>query len=119
MFKKNNKILKSCILCFISFILVNALLLGIIKVVTLSFIDFSVENWEKYKNERKYMLDDLVRNTDIIGMSVTDAETLLGPPDSYYGNPVYTKNKGLVYWSVGYNIVFWLDGDKIIGHSMW
>lgn len=118
-FKKNREILKCCVLCFISFFMVNIIFFGTLKVAIFSFREFSIESWMEYKNERKYMLDDLVRNTDIIGMSVSDAETLLGKPDSYYGNPVYTKSNGLVYWSGGYNIVFWIENDKIVGHSMW
>lgn len=112
-FKKNTKILKCCALCFVSVVIVNMFFWGTHKLAIFSFREFSSENWLVHKNERHYMVDDLVKNAGIIGMNVEDVNKLLGEPDGYYSS-------GLIYWSGGYNIVFWIDdNDKISEYSMW
>lgn len=71
-FKKNSKILKCCTLCFASLFILLLLFFGTFKIAVFSFREFSFENWAEYKHERIFMLDDLVKDTDIIGINIAD-----------------------------------------------
>lgn len=60
------------------------------------FEKFTPEKWEKYSDLRNNMIDDLEKKYKIVGMSKTNAISLLGTPEE--------TNKGICYYE--YQVIF-------------
>lgn len=116
-FKKNNKSIKCIAICLFSIVILNMMFWGSVKVANLSYSGFSAESWDNNKNERIFMLKDLVENHNIIGMDVEEAKKLLGKPDGSYYNP-YSHCEGIGYVSGKAYITFWIDNGKISGYMV-
>ena len=118
-FKRNRKALMCCILCFSSVLMIVLLFLGTLRIAVNSFSEFSVKDWAEFKNERIFMLDDLVKSTNIIGMDIADVEKILGKPDNYNNNEPVSDKKDIVYWSAAYSIVWGVENNKIVRYTIW
>lgn len=116
-FKKNNKSIRCVAMCLFSILILNVTFWGSVKVANLSYSKFSAESWDNNKNERIFMLEDLVGNHNIIGMDVEEVKKLLGKPDGSYYNP-YSQCEGIGYVSGKAYITFWIDNGKISGYMV-
>lgn len=118
-FKRNRKVMMCCILCFSSVLMIVLLFLGMLKISVNSFSKFSVKDWAEFKNERIFMLEDLVKTTNIIGMDIASVEKILGKPDNYNDNEPISNKKDIVYWSGAYSIVWGVENNKIARYTIW
>lgn len=118
-FKRNRKVMMCCILCFSSVLMIVLLFLCMLKISVNSFSKFSVKDWAEFKNERIFMLEDLVQTTNIIGMDIASVEKILGKPDNYDDNEPISNKKDIVYWSGAYSIVWGVENNKIARYTIW
>lgn len=86
----------------VAFIVVS---IGVYQITILQFKEFTPSKWDAYPRQRVVMLDDLCKNYNIIGMSKSEAETILGQPDEV------TDNDSIVYsYEFGFIEFFCTDG---------
>lgn len=118
-FKKNSKKVKCVAMYCLSLVIVSVLLGGSVKVANLSYTKFSTISWQKNINERKIMVDDLVKKYNVIGMSASELINLLGKPDGTYNNSS-TNCNGYYYYSGNRTISFFSDNNGVIGnYEIW
>lgn len=89
---KKKKIIfyKSILICLVG-IVIYLIMMIIIRVSMMCyFVKFTSEKWKKYPELRGYMVYDLKRNHNIIGMNKDDAIDLLGKPEE--------TDKGICYY---------------------
>lgn len=112
-FKYKNIGIKSYFICMVKLITVVVAFIAIIYSFNFMYSDFSKESWEINKNERIFMVDDLIENYKVIGMNKEELINLLGEPDGI--DDVFLD------YSSGYvTIVFYIDNnDKVVNYDTW
>ncbi len=112
-FKYKNIGLKSYLICIVKLITVVVAFITIIYSFNFMYSDFSKESWKTNKNERIFMIDDLIENYKVIGMNKEELINLLGEPDGI--DDVFLD------YSSGYvTIVFYIDNnDKVVSYNTW
>lgn len=100
-------------------------LLSIFIVLFISYVGynyhkhfFTVDKWQKYIENRQYMLSDMLNKYELIGMTQNEVIELLGLPDSHQmtfkGTDKYYSSDTTIIYYIGKDDIFHLDSQYLI-----